>query len=340
MYKDVRQKARPDPIEALKRAETYAEPVASVEAVQTHLSWVFLVDGYAYKLKKPAAFDYVDFSTARMRKFYCEEELRLNRRLAADVYLAVVALNEQADGRLTLRETGTPVEWLVKMRRLPRHRMLNAAIARGAVGDEDAGRVAALLARFYASLQPIGISAPAYRERLALDIAAHAKALDVPAYGVPAPGVRRIERELLDFVDRGAGVLDSRIAAGRIVEGHGDLRPEHICLLERPVVIDCLEFNRDFRLLDLADELAYLALECERLGSSRTGETIVTACLRSLNDSPPPELIHFYGAYRALVRATIAAWHIDDAPAAEVNHWIGRARDYLRLAESHTAACR
>ena len=338
-YRNDGQDGRPDPAVVLSRAQTYPGTIQSVEAIQTHLSWVFLADGYAYKLKKPLRLDFVDFSTAQARKFYCEEELRLNRRLAPDVYLAVVALREDAVGRLTLGEVGEPVEWLVKMRRLPRERMLDSAIALRSVRNEDIDSVAATLARFYRSLEPIEMSSAAYRERLALDIASHAQALEDPAYVLPAPQVRRVAHELLAFVDRAADVFERRLSAGCIVEGHGDLRPEHVCLLAQPVVIDCLEFRRDFRVLDLADELAYLALECERLGSASTGEALVTACLRTLADKVPPELLHFYGGYRALIRATIAAWHINDAPAADIGRWIGRACDYLRLAEIHTGAC-
>ena len=119
-----------------------------------------------------------------------------------------------------------------------------------------------------------------------------------------------------------------------MVEGHGDLRPEHVCLGPDPAVIDCLEFNRDFRILDWADELAYLAMECERLGSPGAGTEILETCCRDLDDRPPAALIHFYKAFRALLRARLAILHLRDADVRDPEKWRPRCMEYLALAES------
>jgi aminoglycoside phosphotransferase family enzyme len=133
--------------------------------------------------------------------------------------------------------------------------------------------------------------------------------------------------------------LRARAAAQHIVEGHGDLRPEHVCLLEPPVVIDCLAFNRDLRILDAADEISYLAMECERLGAAWFGEALVQAYRQAAGDGVAPAVVHFYSAYRALVRAKLAAWHTHDVPSEGRGKWIGRALEYLGLAEAHVRAC-
>lgn len=326
-------------VACLRRVESYPEPTSHVEAVETHMSWVFLTDRHAYKLKKPVRHAFLDFSTLAARKGHCEEELRLNRRLAPDVYLDVVALTADASGRLVLTGDGTPVEWLVKMRRLPRDRMLDAVLTGGDVRDEHIAAIAAVLSAFYGSLAPIGMSLAEYRDRFAHDIAACQQELRTPAHELPGGLFEGTADELLGFVARESGLLEMRLQAGRIVEGHGDLRPEHVCLLERPVVIDCLEFNREFRVLDVADELAYLAMECARLGATSTGEKIFTACCERMSDRVPPRLFSFYGAYRALVRAKIAAWHSKDVPRAEIEKWRTRARQYLALAATSVPAC-
>jgi aminoglycoside phosphotransferase family enzyme len=322
----------------LRRAESFPESTTRVEAVETHMSWVFLTDRHAYKLKKPVRHAFLDFSTLEARKVRCEDELRLNRRLAPDVYLDVVTLTADASGRLALAGDGAPVEWLVKMRRLPRDRMLDAALARGAVRDEQIAALAEVLAAFYRSLPPVRQSLAEYRGRLAADIEACQKELGDPAHGFPDESFAGTADTLLAFVAHESDLLEARLRAGRVVEGHGDLRPEHVCLLERPVVIDCLEFNREFRVLDVADELAYLAMECARLDASAVGAAILTACCERMGDRVPPRLFGFYRAYRALVRAKIAAWHSKDVPAAEIEKWRTRARQYLALGAKYAQA--
>jgi aminoglycoside phosphotransferase family enzyme len=325
-------------VASLGRAESYPEPTAGVAALETHMSWVFLTDRHAYKLKKPVRHAFLDFSTLDARKAHCEEELRLNRRLAPDVYLDVVALTADGAGRLAVAGDGEPVEWLVKMRRLPRERMLDVALGRGAVRDEDVAAIAATLAGFYQGLPAIAMSLAEYRGRLAADVEACRRELGDPAHGLPGDSFAETADALLAFVERESALLEARRAAGRIVEGHGDLRPEHVCLLERPVVIDCLEFNREFRVLDVADELAYLAMECARLGAASVGEAIFGACCAHMGDRVPPRLFRFYGAYRALVRAKIAAWHTRDATPGEIGKWRARARQYLALAANYAQA--
>lgn len=325
-------------VTALQRAGTYPEPTARVEAVETHMSWVFLTDRHAYKLKKPVRHAFLDFSTLDARKAHCEEELRLNRRLAPDVYLDVVALSADAAGQLAVAGEGDAVEWLVRMRRLPRERMLDASIARGDVRDEHIAAVAEVLAGFYRSLAPIALSLAEYRERFARDIEDCRTELGDRSHGLPGDSFAETADTLIAFIARESDLLQARLAAGRIVEGHGDLRPEHVCLLERPVVIDCLEFNREFRVLDVADELAYLAMECARLGAPGVGDAIFTACCERMDDRVPPPLVRFYCGYRALVRAKIAAWHTRDATPDEIEKWRARARQYLALAANYAQA--
>jgi aminoglycoside phosphotransferase family enzyme len=132
-------------------------------------------------------------------------------------------------------------------------------------------------------------------------------------------------------------VFDARVRARRIIEAHGDLRPEHICLTDPPVIIDCLEFNRNLRLLDPVDELSFLGLECERLGAPLVGATMLDLYREATGDAPAEELIAFYKSYRACLRAKIAAWHLRDSEIREPEKWPALARTYLELANAHAA---
>ena len=325
----------------LERPDSYPDRPSAVEPLETHLAWVFLTDRYAYKLKKPVRYPFLDFTTLAGRRRDAEEELRLNRGLAPSVYLGTVALTGDARGRLAIGGAGTPVDWLVKMRRLPRERMLDHVIATQTVdGVDGAGLrgVAELLVAFYRRAARVSWSPLAYRERLQAEIADNAQALAAPRYGLPADVIARTKAAQDVFLQRDGSLLDARVRAGRVVEGHGDLRPEHICLGPPPAIIDCVEFNREFRMLDAADELAYLAMECERLGAPSVGAMLLAHYRALADDEPPDRLIDFYESVRAVLRAKLAAWHLDDPTVRYPSQWFNRAQAYLTLADQHIRA--
>jgi aminoglycoside phosphotransferase family enzyme len=319
----------------LRNPHSYPEPTSRVDTVETHMSWVFLTDRNAWKLKKPVRQSYLDFSTEPARRFYCGEELRLNRRLTRDVYLASVPLTSDARGRLRLGAGGSVVDWLVKMRRLPADRMLDRLIRAGSVRAEDVRSVVGALCRFYGEREPVATTPAEYRERFAAGIADNLRELSASEFGLPIAIVEGPCAQQRSFLQRAGALLDERAGAGRIVEAHGDLRPEHI----EPQIIDCLEFSRDFRILDPADELAFLALECERLGAPWIRQSIFETYAELARDAPAAALVHFYQSYRASMRAKIAIWHLKEPAVTDLSKWAAQARDYLRLAAEHGERC-
>lgn len=327
-----------DKVAFLRQPQAYVERPRRVATVETHMSWVFLTDRHAYKLKKPVRYDFLDFSTPEARRHDCDEEIRLNRRLAADVYLQVVPLTIDPQGELCLGGAGRPVDWLVKMRRLPSRRMLDQVIKTGSVEGPDIQAVARKLSEFYKGLPSVGIGFSAYRQRFEEDVRSNLEELTQPQYRLPASKTRRIATKQLDFLARHAELFDERVRAGRIVEAHGDLRAEHVCLEPGPVVIDCLEFKREFRILDPADELAFLGLDCERLGAAWVRPVLFDTYGEITGDDVPGGLVAFYGSCRALLRAKIALWHLREPDVRKPAVWPRLARRYLDLAEAHVAA--
>ena len=323
-----------DKVAQLSRPETYAEGTTTVETIETHMSYAFLTDRYVYKLKKPVRHAFLDFSTLDARRFNCLEELRLNRRLARDVYLDVVPLTF-AGGRIAVQGSGEVVDWLVKMRRLPRELMLDRTIVDGRLDEEAVVRVAHSLAAFYRRAERTGVTAAAYRDRLCHSIDENGRALADPRYGVAPEMLGAVIQSLTGFLGQRAALFEPR--ARKIVEGHGDLRPEHVCLTPEPIFIDCLEFNRALRIVDPADELAYLSMECELLGAKSVRDTLFTAYQAYSGDAVPLDLVDFYASSRALTRAKLAAWHLDDqlTPTARAR-WLARTADYMRLAARGT----
>jgi uncharacterized protein len=325
-------------VRALREPGSYPEAPAAVEAHETHMSWVFLTEHHAYKLKKPVRYDFLDFSTLAKRRVDCEAEVQLNRRLAPDVYLGIVALTVDAHGRLSLDGPGQPIEWLVKMRRLPAEHMLDARIRAGHLANAELQQLALRLADFYRLCSPVPIAVSTYRDRFAEAIELNQRVLTHPEFKLPNSSIAVAYAAQINFLKNDTTLLDARVAHNRIIEGHGDLRPEHICLEPKPVIIDCLEFNREFRIVDPADELAFLALECAYLGAPDAGELLASTCLAAMGDQPPIRLMSFYKLFRAMMRARLAIGHVQELEPEYWTKWRHSAQTYLALAETHAHA--
>ncbi|HLB81408.1 MAG TPA: hypothetical protein VJJ77_12985, partial [Dongiaceae bacterium] len=186
--------------------------------------------------------------------------------------------------------------------------------------------------------QPVEVAAADYRRGFAAGIEGSRRDLLRPEFGLPAAPLQRAAAAQLRFLEASGEVLDRRVREQRIVEAHGDLRPEHVYLGPRPVIVDCLEFSRAFRILDPADELAYLAMECDRLDAPAVGQLFLDTYGRVTGDEPPTPLLRFYKCYRACLRAKIAIWHLDEPAPRDRAQWTDRAAAYLRLADGYAAA--
>jgi aminoglycoside phosphotransferase family enzyme len=265
------------------------------------------------------------------RRTNCELEVALNRRLAPAVYIGTAPLCG-SNGRLSLEGPGTPVEWLVKMHKLPRERALDRLATLGQLGDAHLRPLLERLASFYSTAVRAPWDGRAYRRALTRQIESAAHELGESALG-DAARVAAIAAELTRRLAADAHLFHDRAADGRIVDAHGDLRPEHVFLLPEPQVIDCLEFSADLRLLDSADEIAFLALECDRLGQPLLGKRVLELYRECADDPCDAALLEFYRALRAFVRAKIAAWHLEDALTTDaLAHWRRRTCWYLDAA--------
>ena len=322
-----------DKVAFLRNPESYPGLTGDVVTHETHMSWVFLAGTTALKLKKPVRFPYLDFSTLARREAACRAELRLNRRLARTVYLDVAPLL-WSDRGFSIGGHGTVVDWLVVMRRLDHDRMLDRAIDEARVEGAAIDRLAEKLIRFYRSAGRPLIPAESGMAEWRRDIAINYRILLDPRFGLPPGIIRRIDRIQRHFLEGRRKLLDGRVTGRFIVDGHGDLRPEHIWLGEHPQIIDCLEFNARLRAVDPFDEIAYLSVECERLGAGWVGERIRRRLAGALHDGVPEELYRFYRCYRATLRARLAIAHLAESQPRTPEKWPRLARDYLRIAAS------
>ncbi len=323
----------------LSQPSAYPRPTSSVTRVETHISWVFLTDQYVYKLKKPVRFAFLDYSTPELRRTACAEEVRLNSRLAPGIYLGVMPITQDADQQLHLGGEGTVVDCCVEMKRLPAERMLDGQIQRGEATGQDMAALLDVLVPFYAQA-PRGpaIDHHATVSAIEKDVRGNLEVLGAAEHGLPAALFQRVRASQLQFLNLSAALFVERIQAGHICEGHGDLRPEHVCLLQPPVVFDCVEFALSLRAADVINELAFLAMECDFLGAPELGHALIEGYKTRSHDAVPTALVSFYQSYRACIRAKVELLRAAQQSLEAAVHSRQRARRYLQLAGFYSTA--
>jgi len=316
-------------VEFLSRSSAYAQPVTGVIRRETHMSCVFLAGDRVYKLKKPVRFAYLDFSNLGRREGACRAELRLNRRLAPDVYLDVMPLTATPSG-LAMGGDGPIMDWLVVMRRLDEAQTLEHAILEHRVEPWQLDRLIAALIQFYRRAERVFLSPAVHLRDWHQSLSDNLRVLLDPGLGLPSGLVRRVATVQRRFLSRQRKALAARLCS--IVDGHGDLRPEHIWLGDPVRIIDCLEFNPRLRAVDPFDEIAFLSLECDRLGAAWTGRYIRRGVSRGLPDGVSDELFLFYRCNRAMLRARLAIAHLMEPKPRTPEKWPHLARTYLAIA--------
>jgi aminoglycoside phosphotransferase family enzyme len=232
---------------------------------------------------------------------------------------------------------GSTVDWLVVMRRLDERYSLEQVVRDGRLETRQLDQLIASLVRFYSHARPVLLSPAAQFAAWPGNLALNRHVLLNPRFDLPTRLLRRIDRALQRFIVERKDVLEARARHRRIVDGHGDLRPEHIWLDHEVRIIDCLEFNPRLRAVDSLDEVAFLALECQRLGAAWAGRYIRKGIERGLHEASPPGLFHFYRAYRATLRARLAIAHLLEPQPRIPEKWPGVARTYLDIAARDAA---
>lgn len=323
-------------VEFLQQPQAFADSTTHVELVETHISYVFLTDEFVYKLKKPVRFEFLDFSKVELRHAACLSELRLNQRLSPDIYISVIPITSDGDGRLLFGGNGEPIDWVAKMKRLPAHRSLDQLLERKELTNSHVDLLAALLTDFYRQVPPASLNADEYLQRLEHHVRANFEELSSPKTNSDLWVVKRIRANQMRYLCLERESLANRIRDRRVVDGHGDLRPEHIYFIPAPKIIDCVEFSAEFRTNDIADELAFLGMECDRLHAEWIGHRILKMYSGNSGDHFPPGLIEFYKGYRACVRAKVSALRAAQVCESARRTLAESCHDYLNLADNYS----
>jgi len=329
----------PELVKALLEPKAYPEAPQRIELVQTQMSFVFLTDAYVYKVKKPVNLGFLDYTTLEKRRFYCQKEVELNRRLCPEVYLGVVPITQDSNN-IFVEGRGKIIEYAVKMRRLPQEAMMDVLLIKNQVSPEMLTAVAQKLAEFHqraetnANISAFGnikASTKNTDENFSQTEKYIGKTISPDMY-------QHIKTYNEGFIKTNTSLLNKRVADGRIRDCHGDLHAAHICFTNGICIYDCIEFNDRFRYCDVAAEVAFLAMDLDHYGRADLSRSFVNAYVDMSQDRELMELINFYKCYRAYVRGKVESFKLDDpyiAPA-EKRKALEIATSYFDLAHAYT----
>jgi len=326
-------------VRALSDPRLYPDATSRVEVVQTQMSVVFLADDFVYKLKKPVNLGYLDYTTLEKRHFFSEQEVRLNRRLCPETYLEVVPVRVHT-GAISLGGPGEAIEYAVKMRKLPRERMMDVLLAKAEVTPAMVGQVAVKVADFHqrADTSP-EISKLGNLETVAFNTEENFSQTDkYTGRAISPEQYQRITDFTRGFLRDRADLFQRRVTEKRIRDCHGDLHTQHVCFTDGICIYDCIEFNDRFRYVDVAAEVSFLAMDLDRWGKPELAQYFVEAYVDRSGDRELKELVNFYKCYYAYVRAKVNCFRLDDAMLSEVekNKALTEASNYFRLAEGYS----
>ena len=327
-----------DMAKELMKAESYPGMVDSVSLIQTHISWVFLTGEYCYKVKKPVDFEFLDFSTLEKRKFYCEEELRVNRRLCPDIYVDVVPITRGSDG-LHVEGKGDAIDYAVKMVQLPQERRMDLLLENGEVDGNIIDEISKTLAEFhgaaktgedidkYGSLETIKANWDQNFEQTR----------NLRGSLIPKDLFDSIESGVNGFIQKNSELFNGRIDNGKIRECHGDVHSGNIFVDGRIYIFDAIEFNPAFSCSDTAAEIAFLGMDLDFKRRKDLSGSFVDGYVECSRDDGIHDLLNFYKCYRAYVRAKVIGFKLFDAGVGQEEK--GEAerlcKEYFSLAQEY-----
>jgi uncharacterized protein len=331
----------PPYIQYLLQEDSYPHASADVTLVQTHISFVLLAGEYVYKWKKPVDFGFLDFSTLEKRKYFCEQELQLNRRLCPDLYEELVTINKDGES-FCLNGSGEVVEYGIRMARMPEDQMMGGVMARGELTRNHLDSIIDQLVPFYeAAAGDEEIKEFGKADSVAVNVLENFEQTEnfVDKGAVTRAQFETIvnySKEFLGHEDR----FQARIDAGKIRDCHGDMHSANICLSDPVYIFDCIEFNERFRYTDVAADVAFLAMDLDFHGETELSNYFVEQFAAKSGDPELMAMLNFYKCYRTYVRAKIALFTASDPAVDEKTTaaCIEQAKKHFQLAEQYATA--
>ncbi|MCW4015207.1 MAG: hypothetical protein NWF06_02450 [Candidatus Bathyarchaeota archaeon] len=300
-------------IEALRKPEAYNEEVEQVELKQTHISFVFLTRDFVYKIKKAVNFGFLDFSTLEKRRFFCEKELDLNKRLCKDMYLEVVPITKS--DVIKIGGEGETVEYAVKMKRIADDKMMTRLLEEGKVDKKLVDKMAKIIAEFHKKAQTstrvgefgsLSMVETNWRENFEQTEEFVGKTIAPESYSL-------IKEKVDNFMKNNRDLFARRVSDNKIRECHGDIHSGNIFVADKIYIFDAIEFNERFRCCDVASEVAFLAMDLEFKGREDLSSFFVERYVKYSKDKELEKMLAFYKCYRAYVRGKVTSFKLNDS---------------------------
>jgi len=324
-------------VEALMKPEAYDEDPGSIELVQTHISFVFLTSTFAYKIKKAVNMGFLDFTTLEKRRFFCEKELELNRRLCGDMYREVVPINK-AD-TIKINGAGETVEYAVKMKRMPQEKMMSKLLEKNKVDDRLVDRIAKVIAEFHSKAETnrrisefgsLAVIETNWKENFEQTEEFVGKTISAEEFTL-------IREKVQDFMKRKVFLFEKRMAGDRVRDCHGDIHSGNIFITDRIYIFDAIEFNERFRYSDVAADVAFLAMDLDFRGNADLSNFFVEKYVEYSDDQELTMPLPFYKCYRAYVRGKVVSFKLKDPNVSgeEKKSAMKDAKAYFKLSSTY-----
>jgi len=324
-------------LEALMKPEAYDEESGQIELTQTHISFVFLTRNFVYKVKKAVDLGFLDFTTLEKRRFFCEKELELNRRLCGDMYLEVVPINRSKV--IKIKGEGETVEYAVKMKRMPQERMMSQLLEENKVDNTLIDRIAKIVSEFHSKAETnrrisefgsLGIIETNWKENFDQTQEFVGKTISIENF-------KLIRKRIEDFMKRNLSFFEKRIAEDRVRDCHGDVHSGNIFVTDRIYIFDAIEFNERFRYSDVASDIAFLAMDLDFKERTDLSNFFVERYVEYSGDQELTKLLPFYKCYRAYVRGKVTSFKLKDPSVGseEKRAAMKEAKAYFKLASTY-----
>jgi aminoglycoside phosphotransferase family enzyme len=326
-------------VEALQKPQAYDENPGQIELIQTHISYVFLTNNFVYKIKKAVNFGFLDFSTLEKRRFFCEKELQLNRRLCGDMYIETAPITQ--NGGIKIKGKGETVEYALKMKRLPQEKIMTKLLKENKIDKKTIEDIAKIIAEFHAKAETnqtisqfgsIDIIKTNWDENFE-------QTRNVVDKTISAAEFDLISGKIAKFMVDSKGLFEKRIGEGKVKDCHGDIHSGNIFIAERIYIFDAIEFNERFRYSDTAADMAFLAMDLDFNNRSDLSDYFVKKYVEYSGDNELLKLLPFYKCYRAYVRGKVVGFRLGDpaisdeekqAAAKEANAYFELASIYAK----------
>ena len=325
-------------IQHLLNSESYPHPAEDVQLVQTHISYVLLAGDFVYKFKKPVDFGFLNFTTLDKRQHFSAQELVLNQRLCPSIYLEQVTVNDDGS-KLALNGSGEPVEYGIKMKRMPEEMMMGNVIKRGELTTEMLDAIVAQLVPFYEQADGSGeIKDFGTAKSVSVNVLENFEQTEsfIGCEALSQAQFDAISTYARDFLSRDE-MFNQRMDAGKVRDCHGDLYSANICLADQVYIFDCIEFNERFRYCDVASDAAFLAMDLDFHNLKSMSEHFIDRLTAASGDETLRPMLNFYKCYRAYVRGKIGLFTAHDPQVDEATKksCLEQAAKYFILAEQY-----